>query len=90
MIAPIISAVISIFSGIYLTSVQAVGPNSIMQMIANGMGWYCIAHGIYMISAARKAKAILTSLESISTSVTQTQKTVANLDEEIQSLKKAD
>lgn len=46
-----IAGLISILAGIYLASTQAAGSNSLMQTLINGIGWYCIARGIFMMSS---------------------------------------
>ena len=50
-ISVIISSIISIGAGFYLVGVKAVESASIVQMLANGMGWYFIARGIYMFGS---------------------------------------
>lgn len=47
----IIAGIISIIAGIYLASTRAAGSNSLIETLINGIGWYCIARGIYMISS---------------------------------------
>jgi hypothetical protein len=46
----ILAGLVSIFAGIYLASIQSAASNSLISTIANGMGWYYIARGLYMIS----------------------------------------
>lgn len=54
----ILAGIISIFAGIHLASLQSAASNSLISSIAaypvgqvaNGMGWYFIARGVYMIS----------------------------------------
>jgi hypothetical protein len=46
----IIGGVVAIFGGISLVGLKAAGANSMMESIANGIGWYCIGKGIFMMS----------------------------------------
>lgn len=47
----IISGVIAIFAGIYMASAKSVGANSLIESLINGIGWYCISRGMFMISS---------------------------------------
>jgi hypothetical protein len=47
----ILSGIIAIFAGVSLASVNAVSQNSLVSAIANGMGWYFISKGMYMIAS---------------------------------------
>lgn len=64
MIGSIISGLISIAAGIYLISVQARDANSILQIIANGLGWYFVARGIYMMSSAHRIGELVEDLRN--------------------------
>lgn len=52
MIGSIIGGVICIIGGLWLFTVRAVGAQSMMQALANGIGVYCIGKGVYIISQA--------------------------------------
>lgn len=58
-ILTIISGLISIFAGIYLASTRAAGSNSLLETLINGIGWYCIARGLYMISSSAYVSSLL-------------------------------
>ena len=58
-ILTIISGLISIFSGIYLAGTRAAGSNSLMETLIIGIGWYCIARGIYMIASMAHITSLL-------------------------------
>lgn len=47
----IFAGIISVCAGIHLASLQSVASNSLISSIANGIGWYFMAKGIYMISS---------------------------------------
>jgi hypothetical protein len=53
MIAIYLASGISIVAGLFLTTVTAKGPDSMLELLANGMGWYFVARGIYMAASAR-------------------------------------
>lgn len=46
----IFGGVVAIFGGIGLAGLTARGENSMMEAIANGIGYYCIGKGIFMIA----------------------------------------
>jgi hypothetical protein len=46
----IIGGVVCIFGGLSLVGLKAAGANSMIESIANGMGYYFIGKGIYMIA----------------------------------------
>lgn len=58
MVAQIICGVIAIMAGLFLAASQAIGSNSMLTVIANGVGWYCVASGAYMIMRARQTEKI--------------------------------
>lgn len=47
----VIAGFIAIISGIYLASVRSAGSNSLIETLCNGIGWYCIARGIFMMTS---------------------------------------
>ena len=63
MIGAIISGVISVLAGLFLAATKSRGADSIMEIMANGIGWYFVARGIYMISMARQSNKLLELLE---------------------------
>lgn len=48
----IIAGAVSIGAGLYLAGTTAQGSNSMLQVLANGIGWYCIGRGIFMIASS--------------------------------------
>ena len=46
-----IAGVIAIITGLYLATIQAAGRDSLLQVLINGIGWYCVAQGIFMMSS---------------------------------------
>lgn len=46
----------AIFGGFQLAFLHSASENNILQAIANGIGWYCIGKGIFMISLPFKIK----------------------------------
>jgi hypothetical protein len=52
MIGAIIGGIICIIAGIYLAQIRSVGGTSVMEAIGNGIGWYCIGKGLFLISNA--------------------------------------
>lgn len=46
----IIGGAVSIFGGITLATLKAQGDASLLEALANGIGFYCIGKGIYMIA----------------------------------------
>lgn len=63
MIGAIVSGVISVLAGLFLAAVKSRGTDSIVEILANGIGWYFVARGIYMISTALQANKLLELLE---------------------------
>lgn len=52
----VLGGTIAIFGGLSLASLNAAGENSIPEAIANGVGWYCIGKGIFMIASTFQIK----------------------------------
>ena len=52
----IIGGVIAIYGGISLAGLRAASENNLFAAIANGIGWYCIGKGVFMIAIAFQAK----------------------------------
>jgi len=52
----IFGGVIAIFGGISLAGLSAGGDNSMMEAIANGIGYYCIGKGTFMIALTLNAR----------------------------------
>ena len=48
----ILGGIVVIFAGISLAGLRAADSNSMIGSIANGMGWYFIGKGIFMIAMA--------------------------------------
>ena len=55
---------ISIFAGLFLTTVTAKGPDSMIELLANGMGWYFVARGIYMAASFRNMTSMIQGLNA--------------------------
>lgn len=49
----VVSGAIAIFAGLYLLSTRAAGSNSMIEVLAHGMGLYFVARGIYMLAPSR-------------------------------------
>lgn len=64
MIGAIVSGVISVLAGLFLAAVKSRGTDSIVELLANGIGWYFMARGIYMISTAMQSNKLLEVLEA--------------------------
>ena len=58
----IFGGVIVIFAGLNLAGLQAQGDNSIIQSIANGMGYYFIGKGIFMIAISINLQSAIEAL----------------------------
>ena len=52
----VIGGIAAIFGGISLAFLKAAGENSLPEAIANGIGWYCIGKGIFMIASPFQLK----------------------------------
>jgi len=63
MIGAIVSGVISVLAGLFLAGAKSRGADSMVEILANGIGWYFMARGIYMISTAMQAKKLFELLE---------------------------
>jgi vacuolar-type H+-ATPase subunit I/STV1 len=64
MIGAIVSGVISVLAGLFLAATKSRGADNIMEIMANGIGWYFIARGIYMISTSMQANKLFELLEA--------------------------
>jgi hypothetical protein len=64
MIGGIIGGIVCICGGIYLASIKAAAVNSIIESLANGIGWYCMGKGICLISQAIQLSRIGNLLEN--------------------------
>ncbi len=47
----VIGGLISTIGGIYLLLTKAAGENSLIEVIAHGIGIYCLGRGLFMISS---------------------------------------
>lgn len=52
----ILGGILCIFGGFSLIGLKAASENSMIQSIANGIGWYCLGKGIFMIAAPLHAR----------------------------------
>ena len=52
----ILGGIAAIFGGLSLAFLRASGENSLLEAIANGIGWYCIGKGIFMIASLFQLK----------------------------------
>ena len=64
MISIYLSATISILAGLFLATLTAKGPDSMIQLLANGMGWYFVARGIYMVASFRQLQSLIQGLKA--------------------------
>ena len=46
----VVGGSIAVLGGLRLAGLQAAGENSMLEAIANGIGWYCIGKGLFMIA----------------------------------------
>jgi len=53
-----LGGVVSIGAGIYLASLNAETGNSLIEAIANGIGWYCIGKGLFMLASTFHAQGL--------------------------------
>ncbi len=67
-----IAGAISIIAGLYMAGIRAAGTNSIVESIANGMGFYFIAKGIFMIASSAHQDQIAQNTKTIDEDHTQT------------------
>ena len=51
-----IGGLVVIAAGIKLSMLEAESANSLLAAVANGIGWYCIGRGIFMIAASFQAR----------------------------------
>lgn len=51
-----VAGAISIGAGLKLAMVEAASANSLIATIANGMGWYFVARGIFALTRISSAK----------------------------------
>jgi hypothetical protein len=58
----VLGGLICIVGGIGLAGLKAQGANSLLESIANGMGYYFIGKGLYMISMVFQLKAAVENL----------------------------
>ena len=52
----ILGGIAAICGGLSLAFLKASGENSLLEAIANGIGWYCIGKGIFMIASPFQLK----------------------------------
>lgn len=52
----VIGGIVAIGGGISLAGLRAASENNLLAAIANGIGWYCIGKGIFMIAIPFQAK----------------------------------
>ena len=64
----VIGGCIAIFGGLDLALLRAAGENNLIQALANGIGYYCIGKGLFMISTVINFKAAVNELLGIGTS----------------------
>jgi ribosomal protein L40E len=57
----LIAGAISICAGLFLVSTRAAGSNSMIEVLAHGMGWYFVARGVYMLGPAKGLTASMRS-----------------------------
>jgi hypothetical protein len=58
----VIGGVICIFGGLSLVGLKAQGANSMIESIANGMGYYFIGKGMYMIAMVMQFRTAIQKL----------------------------
>lgn len=54
----VLSGIVAILAGLYLVFLQAAGPNSLIQAMANAIGWFCIAAGVGIIAMSLQLSSI--------------------------------
>lgn len=64
-VACVIGGLIAMWGGVSLLAVKAVGNNSLMEAIANGLGAYCLGKGIFMIAIAVNFKAAVQAIRRV-------------------------
>lgn len=50
LVFSVLGGLACVVAGIYLASVDAVDSSSLGQVLANGIGWYCIGRGLFMMA----------------------------------------
>lgn len=60
----IIGGIIAIFGGLSLVGLKAAGENSMIESIANGMGWYFIGKGLFMMATPFQVRGAIDRLLS--------------------------
>jgi hypothetical protein len=60
----IIGGIIAIFGGLSLVGLKAAGANSMIESIANGMGWYFIGKGLFMMATPFQVRGAIDRLLS--------------------------
>lgn len=58
----IVGALVCMGGGLSLISIKAASDNNLFQAIANGIGWYCLGKGIFMLAAAFQARGAIFKL----------------------------
>jgi ribosomal protein L40E len=46
----LVAGAISILAGLFLITTRSAGANSMIEVLAHGMGWYFVARGVYMLA----------------------------------------
>ena len=52
----VLGGIFAVIGGLSLALLTAAGENSLPQAIANGIGWYCIGKGVFMIASTYQFK----------------------------------
>lgn len=47
----VIGGIVSVGAGIYLANLKAASSDNLFAAIANGIGWYCVGKGIFMMAS---------------------------------------
>lgn len=58
----VFGGLVAIGGGVSLASLRAASDNSLFEAIANGIGWYCIGKGIFMMAIPFQAKGAIARL----------------------------
>ncbi len=58
----VIGAVVSIGGGLSLIGLRAASDSNLLQGIANGIGWYCLGKGIFMLAVPFQARGAIFKL----------------------------
>lgn len=59
----ILGGIAALIGGLNLALLKAAGDNSLPEAIANGIGWYCIGKGIFMIASPFQLKGAVNLLK---------------------------